>query len=610
MDPLPPNAPESAALGRRFRVHGERRIGARTTLLEADDTETRSPVRVELFDVSGAHGAELIKDFRTRLRAFEGIEHPALSPVLSGGMRGSGAYTVTEPHHGVWVGDLVGERFRERVSRREALDIADVLLGALETLHEQDLVHGHIGPRTLSLADDGGVSLLLLATPPPSGTGGAAFGPQDDVAAVAELLETMVAGHSPEHDGDSPAGRDAVGEAISALVAQGTDPDPRRRPADASVYRALVRRATDALPAAAGRHVARSEPLEEEHPRDEPEPAPRRRIMLWAALAAVLVLVGGVALWAVTNQGSAPAGARMPDLVGLSPSEAADQLAELPVSPEISYENVRSDDVEAGLIASTSPESGGELSEGADVRLSVAAGPLTVLMPEVVDSPEQDARLALSEAGLTDVEIVQEPAEGLPAGTVTDSDPEEGEQVPYDSTVVLTVVEGVIVPDLVGSSEEEAVGALAELGLESAVEEAEDSERPEGEVDHHSPGSGSVVEEGALVVLGVSTGPEEDEDDDEEETEQEDDNPRAEGDRDEGHTAAAPPDQNQPDEPEQVESEQPAPCTSGGWSQGGVYPEGSRVVHDGTEYEAVWWNSDSSPEESNEWGPWRPVSSC
>ncbi|WP_017586261.1 PASTA domain-containing protein [Nocardiopsis ganjiahuensis] len=608
MDPLSPHTSGSAALGRRFRVHGERRISGRTTLLEADDLETRGPVRVELFDVSGSDGAELVKDFRTRLRAFEELEHPVLSPVLSGGMRGGSAYTVTEPHHGAWVGDLVGERFRERVSRREALDIADVLLGALETLHERDLVHGHIGPRTLSLADDGGVNLLLLATPPPPGEGGAAFGPQDDVAAVAELLETMVAGEEPGDDGDSPAGRDAVGEAISALVADGTDPDPRRRPADASEYRALVRRAADALPAPAGRHVARGEPAEEEHVQDEPEPAPRRRRMLWAALALVIALLGAAALWAVTNQGSDPVGARMPDLVGTTPSEAADRLAELPVPLEISYEDVRSDDVEAGLVASSSPESGGELSEGADVRLSVAAGPLTVLMPEVVDSPEQEARLALSEAGFTDVEIVQEPAEGQPAGTVIGSDPEEGEQVPYDTAVVLTVVEGVTVPDLVGSTEEEAVGALDELGLESAVEEVEDSARPAGEVDHHSPGAGSVVEEGTLVVLGVSTGPEEDEDEEEETPEEE--NPRAEGDQDDGHTAAAPPDQDQPDEPEPGESEQPEPCTSGGWSQGDVYPEGSRVVHDGTEYEAQWWNSDSSPEESNEWGPWRPVSSC
>lgn len=606
MDPLSPDTPGNATLGRRFRVHDERRLFARTTLLEADDAETQRPVRVELFDVSGADGAELVKAFRERLRAFEGLEHPVLSPVLSGGMRGGSAYTVTEPHHGVWVGDLVGERFKERVSRREALDIADVLLRALETLHERDLVHGHIGPRTLSLADDGGVNLLLLATPAPQGTGGAAFGPRDDVAAVAELLEAMVAGEDPGDDGDSPAGRDAVGEAISTLVARGTDPDPQRRPADASEYRALVRRAADSLPTATGRHVAHQEPLEEELSQDAPPPR-RRRVMLWAALALVVALVGGIALWAATQQSSATGGARMPDLVGLSPSEAADQLAELPVSLELSYEDVRSDDVEAGLVASSSPESGGELSEEADVRLSVAAGPLTILMPEVVGSLEQEARQALEEEGFTDVEIVQEPSEGLPAGTVTESDPDEGESVPYDSAVVLTVVEGVTVPDLVGSSEQEAVDTLAELGLESRVEEAEDSERPAGEVEHHTPGAGSVVEEGTLVVLGVSTGPEEDEED-EDETAQEEDS-GAEGDQDDGQ-AAAPPDQGQSDEPEQEEQDQPAPCTSGGWSGGDVYPEGARVVYEGQEYEAAWWNTDSSPAESNEWGPWRPVASC
>lgn len=598
---LSPEPPGNETLRRRFRVHDERQLSARTTLLEADDTETRNAVRVELFDVGGADGADLTKGFRERLRAFEELDHPVLSPVLSGGMREGTAYAVTEPHHGAWVDDLIGERFQERVSRREALDIVDVLLEALEVLHGQDLVHGHIGPRTVTLADDGGVGLLLLAAPTGPGRGGAVFGPQDDIAAVAALLEAMVAGDATADAGESHAGRDAVGRAISALVARGSDPDPRQRPADAAEYRALLGQTVRSLPPAEGRHVARAAPADRGATEGTP---PRRRALLWAALALVVALVGGAALWAVTQQGAEPGGALMPDLVGLSPEEASDLLAELPVALEVTYRDVRSDDVEAGLVTASSPESGRELVEGADVRLSVAAGPLTVLMPEVVGSLEQDAREALEEEGFTDVEVVQELSEGLPAGTVTESDPQEGETVPHDAAVVLTVVEGVTVPDLVGSSEQEAVDTLAELGLESRVEEAAGSEWPSGEVENHTPGPGAVVDEGALVVLAVSAGQAEDE----EEAAQEEDT-GTEDDREEGQ-AAAPPVQEHSEEPRQEEQEQPAPCTSGGWSEGATYPEGARVVHEGKEYEAAWWNSESSPSESNEWGPWRPVTSC
>lgn len=596
---LSPETPGNETLRRRFRVHDERQLSARTTLLEADDTETGDPVRVELFDVGGADGADLTRKFRERLRAFEELGHPVLSSVLSGGMREGTAYAVTEPHHGAWVDDLIGERFQERVSRREALDIVDVLLEALEVLHAQGLVHGHIGPRTVTLADDGGVGLLLLTAPTGPGRDGADFGPEDDVAAVAALLEAMVTGTDAE---GSLAGRDAVGRAISALVARGSDPDPRQRPADAAEYRALLGQTVRSLPPAEGRHVARAAPAD--RGAAEGTSPPRRRALLWAALALVVALVGGAALWALTQQGAEPGGALMPDLVGLSPAEASDLLAELPVALEVTYRDVRSDDVEAGLVTASSPESGRELGEGADVRLSVAAGPLTVLMPEVVGSLEQDAREALEEEGFTDVEVVQEPSEGLPAGTVTESDPQEGETVPHDAAVVLTVVEGVTVPDLVGGSEQEAVDTLAELGLESRVEDAAESERPSGEVENHTPGPGAVVDEGALVVLVISTGPEEDE----EEAAQEEDTGN-EGDREEGQ-AAAPPTQEHSEEPRQEEQEQAAPCTSGGWSEGATYPEGARVVHEGKEYEAAWWNSESSPSESNEWGPWRPVTSC
>ncbi|WP_049572571.1 PASTA domain-containing protein [Nocardiopsis sp. SBT366] len=597
---LSPETPGNETLRRRFRVHDERQLSARTTLLEADDTETGDPVRVELFDVGGADGADLTRKFRERLRAFEELGHPVLSSVLSGGMREGTAYAVTEPHHGAWVDDLIGERFQERVSRREALDIVDVLLEALEVLHAQGLVHGHIGPRTVTLADDGGVGLLLLTAPTGPGRDGAVFGPEDDVAAVATLLEAMVTGTDAE---GSLAGRDAVGGAISALVARGSDPDPRQRPADAAEYRTLLGQTVRSLPPAEGRHVARVAPAD--RGTSEGTSPPRRRTLLWAALALVVALVGGAALWALTQQGAEPGGALMPDLVGLSPAEASDLLAELPVALEVTYRDVRSDDVEAGLVTASSPESGRELGEGAEVRLSVAAGPLTVLMPEVVGSLEQDAREALEEEGFTDVEVVQEPSEGLPAGTVTESDPQEGETVPHDAAVVLTVVEGVTVPDLVGGSEQEAVDTLAELGLESRVEDAAESERPSGEVESHTPGPGAVVDEGALVVLVISTGPEEDE---EEDAGQEEDT-GTEDDREEGQ-AAAPPTQEHSEEPRQEEQEQAAPCTSGGWSEGATYPEGARVVHEGKEYEAAWWNSESSPSESNEWGPWRPVTSC
>ncbi|MBQ1084409.1 PASTA domain-containing protein [Nocardiopsis sp. B62] len=597
---LSPETPGNETLRRRFRVHDERQLSARTTLLEADDTETGDPVRVELFDVGGADGADLTRKFRERLRAFEELGHPVLSSVLSGGMREGTAYAVTEPHHGAWVDDLIGERFQERVSRREALDIVDVLLEALEVLHAQGLVHGHIGPRTVTLADDGGVGLLLLTAPTGPGRDGADFGPQDDVAAVATLLEAMVTGTDAE---GSLAGRDAVGGAISALVARGNDPDPRQRPADAAEYRTLLGQTVRSLPPAEGRHVARVAPAD--RGTSEGTSPPRRRTLLWAALALVVALVGGAVLWALTQQGAEPGGALMPDLVGVSPAEASDLLAELPVALEVTYRDVRSDDVEAGLVTASSPESGRELGEGAEVRLSVAAGPLTVLMPEVVGSLEQDAREALEEEGFTDVEVVQEPSEGLPAGTVTESDPQEGETVPHDAAVVLTVVEGVTVPDLVGGSEQEAVDTLAELGLESRVEDAAESERPSGEVESHTPGPGAVVDEGALVVLVISTGPEEDE---EEDAGQEEDT-GTEDDREEGQ-AAAPPTQEHSEEPRQEEQEQAAPCTSGGWSEGTTYPEGARVVHEGKEYEAAWWNSESSPSESNEWGPWRPVTSC
>lgn len=599
-----PDLPDDETLGRRFRVKEGRRLSPRTSLWAADDTEAHRGAEVELFDVAGPEGSTLTGAFRARLRAFEGLEHPVLSPVVSGGMHRGAAYMATQPHHGERVGDLVGERFRERVSRREALDIADLLLEALEVLHDRGLVHGHIGPDTVTLADDGSVGLLLLASPPSEGPDGAGFRPADDVAAVARLLDAMTAGGQGA-DEDRDPGQDSLGEAIDALVARGTDADPRRRPGDASGYRALLRETVRSLPPVAGRHAAR-----EETPRAERSQGVvgRRRPRRWLVLAVVAALIGGAALWALAASGGGTAeeaGATMPDLVGLSPAEAAERLVRLPVAVEAAYEDVRSDDVEAGLVAASLPPAGQELAEGAGVVLSVAAGPRTITVPEVVGSLEREARLLLEEAGFADVEVVQAPSGDLPAGTVTGSDPEQGRNVSYDSAVVLTVAEGVLVPDLVGMPEQEARDALEELGLEPRVEEAPDSDRARGEVDHHTPGAGAVVEEGAVVVLGVSPGPDREEAEEREEA----DSP-AEGGRDGREPAAAPSARPRVEEAPRESPVAAAPCSSGTWSEGEVYPEGTRAVFEGDEYEAVWWNTDSPPSESNEWGPWRRVAEC
>ncbi|WP_017609515.1 PASTA domain-containing protein [Nocardiopsis xinjiangensis] len=572
------------------------RLGEHTVLHRARNPESGEPILVRVDELSHNAGAASPALWE-RLRE---IDHPVLLEILEHETDRGRSRTIHEAPAGEPLADIVGERFGERVSRRDALDLIDNLLSALELFHEQGLVHGMVGPETVFLADDGSVQLL----PSVADRAAAPAGPREDVCAVGELLRAMVTG-------SDTAAVPGTGDDFFLLVHEATAAGTEEGPLDAARYRELVRRAQDRLPDTSGKHAASDGA--QEGPASGPAEGPdRRRPLLIGAAAGAFLLVAALLAWHLTSggggtePGSGAAEATMPELVGLSPEEATGLLDGLAVSTSVSYDQVRDDDTEAGLVASSAPEAGTALSEGEDVTVSVSVGPVELSMPDLVGQTETEAREELDELGFTDVTVTQEPSDSEPSGTVLETDPEEGEAVAHDAPVTLTVSEGLTLPDLVGQDEEEARAVLDDLGLVAEAVEAEGSDRPEGEVASQSPSAGAIVDDGSTVTMSVAQGPEDDPDEGSDHGSEDgsgqdhggEGGPQDGGDQWNGEDSA---DTNAPE----VE-----PCTSGSWSEATNYPEGTRVIHDGREYEAVWWNSDISPEETEEWGPWREVGSC
>jgi serine/threonine-protein kinase len=139
--------------------------------------------------------------------------------------------------------------------------------------------------------------------------------------------------------------------------------------------------------------------------------------------------------------------------------------------------------------------------------------PVSVTVPNVVGDKRAQAISEIEDAGLevgtiTPVAAADETQE---PGTVVEQDPAAGDEVERGTAVDLTIVESpalVPIPDLEGSSVEEAEAALLELGLEPTdpVEEPSDTV-DEGSVTRTDPGSGEEVDPGSTVTIFVSTGP-------------------------------------------------------------------------------------------------------
>jgi beta-lactam-binding protein with PASTA domain len=169
----------------------------------------------------------------------------------------------------------------------------------------------------------------------------------------------------------------------------------------------------------------------------------------------------------------------------------------------------------AGEVLEQSPVAGRTLQPGGMVTLTIAraVAPVVVRMdvPDVVSLPVAEATASLRRAGLrAQVELVS--SSGA-AGTVVKQTPAAGSEVEEGTLVSLAIarsqsppVTRVEVPDVVGSTVDEARQTLRALGLRVSVRTVL-AQTPAGTVVGQTPSANSTVREGSSVRLRVSTGP-------------------------------------------------------------------------------------------------------
>ncbi len=475
----------------------------------------------------GAAGADFVARFRREARAAARLTHPGLVGVYDQGVDGETSYLTMEYVDGVNLRRHLAERGSLTVG--EALDVAERVLDALAAAHRAGLVHRDVKPENVLIAADGRIKvadfgLARAVTEVTSTTTGTVFGTvaylapelvvsgssdaRTDVYAAGVLLYEMLTGAQPftgetpiqiafQHvNSDVPAPSDTaswlpveVDELVAALAAR----EPDDRPADATAALALLRRTRTALdPATLARRVDVAPAVElplatapedgtggEASPADAPGDATTR---IETPGRTVALPIG-----VVTAGGSEPA----------APSPRRRRRRIWWIAALVLL---------AGLV-------GG----GAWWYTTSGPGAYTTV-PEVAGLTQDAAVAALEEAGLT-----ADPAEvfhdTVPAGTVVDADPRDGDRVRKNGTVVLHVSRGpdlVTVPaDLVGSMQADAAAVLDGIGVRSVPADGPhyDDEAAIGAVlaaaDEHGEavGAGSTVRRGSVVTLTLSDGP-------------------------------------------------------------------------------------------------------
>jgi len=209
---------------------------------------------------------------------------------------------------------------------------------------------------------------------------------------------------------------------------------------------------------------------------------------------------------------------RVPGVVGLDLEEARRSLASAGVTA-IETQIRATDEAAPGRVVDQEPAPG-VLAPGAEpaVRISVAAAPPSVEVPDLARLPIDEARRRLSAAGLAPGKVASVTTSAQPAGTIMQQTPAPGKRVSRNSAVDLTVAQAtappkkasprVAVRDLRGLTIDEARAALGrqDLGL-GAVREHVTRDARAGTVIEQQPAAGQSVAPGGVVDVRIARAP-------------------------------------------------------------------------------------------------------
>jgi beta-lactam-binding protein with PASTA domain len=192
-----------------------------------------------------------------------------------------------------------------------------------------------------------------------------------------------------------------------------------------------------------------------------------------------------------------------PNLIGTPQKKAMDALAAAGLTVGQIQQEVSSGPPD--VVIRQNPPPGSQVAPGTAVNLVIATSAKTVIVPNLIMELLDQARIALTSAGLK-LGRVQQAESSAPANTVIQQDPLPGDPAPPGSAVDLIVSLGgkaVTIPNIVGLSLAKATKRLEAAGLQVGQVKKQPSAGTPGAVLRQSPAAETVVPAGSTVDLIV-----------------------------------------------------------------------------------------------------------
>lgn len=479
----------------RYELTAHLARGGMADVYYAVDRMLDRQVAVKILHQRFAGADTFVARFRKEARAAASLSHPNIVSIYDWGEREGAHFIVMELIEGCSLRDVLASE--GRLLPRRAAEIGAEVASALEVAHRNRVIHRDIKPGNILLASDGTIKVTdfgvarawddsqdltrdgaVIGTATyfsPEQARGDPADERSDIYSLGIVLYEMLAGRPP-FSGETPvsvAYQHVTAEVVpptrispdvplelESVVMRCLGKDPNRRYQTANEVR------NDLLLFLQGRTLRGSTPA---------RPAP-----------------------AQTARPPLPPPTAPPDEMYRRVQAAPRRTSQLPFM-------ITSIALAAGVVFgvyvllnsfSTAPPT-----------TTVAPTP-TIVVPDVVGLPQDQARQALQDAGFR-VTPETEPA-AAEAGVVIRTDPAAGKSATDTGFVRMVVSSGpaeVQVPTVVGSTQERAVAQLTGQGFEVTVRTARDDTVGAGLVVSQSPPGGASAAGGTPVELVVSAGP-------------------------------------------------------------------------------------------------------
>jgi len=550
----------------RYHLASHLARGGMADVYLGQDTLLGRRVAIKVLHAQYSNDEAFVKRFRREAQAAANLANPNIVGVYDWGQAGNTYFIVMELVDGRSLRDVL--RSEGALLPRRAAEIGAEVASALAAAHRAGLVHRDVKPGNILLATDGTVKVTdfgiarawddsqeLTRTGAVIGTAtyfspeqaqGTPADERSDVYSLGVVIYEMLAGRPP-FQGDSPVAvayqhvsssaaqpsslNPDVPPELDAVVMRALQKDPTFRYQSADEFKADLARIlagqapnvpTTAIPAvvsggameaAAATRVMSNATLQAPNTQTMPVLPDRGPSQIPFILTAfgLLTLLGLLVFLVFRLAGTGPTPEAelfaVPDVVNLTESEALTILQEAGFRPELRTQV--SEDVEEGIVISTTPVAGTELRENEQVLVYVSGGAEPVLVPNVIGGTEEEARAAIEQAGLTVGTVTTRPDTEAPLGEVIEQAPLSGVELPPGTEINFIVSEGpeeFELPDLAGLDDNAAFQQLGDLGLRSSQRLEESSTVAEGIVIRTDPPAGTLVMPATTVTLVISSG--------------------------------------------------------------------------------------------------------